>query len=271
MRLQASDLGAVLGGTNIVSVLCHDLAYGTGGYAVQGALDRISCSSWGAGELKRLHRHGNVVLDAARRLLIDFDNYYSRGMAFRIFGALAAEHKTGELAQLLCGPHGIGSLVAKFAVLTQPTEHSYLDRYHTKCIRFVEGICTALLSACVCGFTQQVMEHGVCASLAALMEIFFERDRKMHWYFEEHESEDPDIERDQIAACKLMLKLVQHEEARSTMLECGAAEAVRRFDSSCIRLISDWDLRYLTRAIRRKLDGRNGESARNLSTMYSFF
>jgi NhaP-type Na+/H+ or K+/H+ antiporter len=92
-------------------------------------------------------------------------------MAFKIFGEVAAEHKTGELAQLLCGPHGIGSLAATLAFVTQPTEHSYHGRHNTKCIRLVEGICTALMSACVHGLTQQVVEHGLCPSLVTLVEI----------------------------------------------------------------------------------------------------
>ena len=70
-RLRANDLGTALTGTNIVKILCHDLAYGTGGYPVQSALDRIACSSWGASQLRTLNRDGDLVLDAARRLLIE--------------------------------------------------------------------------------------------------------------------------------------------------------------------------------------------------------
>jgi hypothetical protein len=77
LRLHARDLGAFLIGTNIVSILCHDLAYGSGSYAVQSALDRISCSSWGVAQLRELDREGDVVLDAARRLLLMWANCFS--------------------------------------------------------------------------------------------------------------------------------------------------------------------------------------------------
>lgn len=69
--LHAKELGTILAGTNIVSILCEDLAYGSGSYALQSALDRISCSSWGISQLRKLDVAGGVALDAARRLLIE--------------------------------------------------------------------------------------------------------------------------------------------------------------------------------------------------------
>lgn len=189
-RLRANDLGTVLVGTNIVSLLCHDLAYGTGGYSVQNALDRISCSSWGESQLKILNRHGDSVLDAARRLLVEsvipstminkimrlpffssFDNVFSKGMAYRIFGKVAAEHKTRKLGQLLSGPHGVGSLVARFKFLIEPSVHPYHRRFGVQCVRSMEALCAALLSACCHGFTQQVVDQGLCLPLIALVEI----------------------------------------------------------------------------------------------------
>ena len=71
---------------------------------------------------------------------------------------------------------------------------------------------------------------------------------------EEDETEDPDVERDQIAVFKLLLRLLRNGEARNTMLECGASAAIRQFGSSFNRQQSDWYLRFLIDAIKQKLD-----------------
>ena len=92
-------------------------------------------------------------------------------MAYRIFGEIAAEHRSRELGLLLSGPHGVGSLVARFSFLIQPTVHSYHGRFGMQCMRSMEALCTALLSACCHGFLQQVVEQGLCQSLIALVEI----------------------------------------------------------------------------------------------------
>lgn len=71
---------------------------------------------------------------------------------------------------------------------------------------------------------------------------------------EEDETEDPDVERDQIAVCKLVLRLLQNDEARNIMVECGGTKAIKQFGSSFNRHQSDWYLRFLINAIKQKLD-----------------
>ncbi|KAF8589603.1 hypothetical protein K439DRAFT_323331 [Ramaria rubella] len=256
-HIHAKDLGVLLAGTHIVGILCHDLAYGTGGYAVQSALDRISCSSWGVAQLRRLNRQGDLVLDSARRLLLDFDNVYSRGMAFRIFGDMAVSNTTNsprKLDRLLKGEHGLGYLIKTFDLMVQPTQHQYQRRFGSQCVRSMEALCTSLLLACCHGFMTEVVRQGLCPLLVELVELFNKRDGVMGGYIENDETEDPDIERDQIAACKLMLKLLDNEEALSCMVNVGAADSFRKFGAHSNRLFSDWDLKVLIDLIWQKLE-----------------
>lgn len=84
-----------------------------------------------------------------------------------------------------------------------------------------------------------------------------ERDNRTRMDIDVDESEDPedlDMERDQIAMCKLVLKLLQNEDGRRIMLECGGAESFEEFGSSHMRQRSEWYLRFLIGAILPKLE-----------------
>ena len=72
--------------------------------------------------------------------------------------------------------------------------------------------------------------------------------------YESDDPEDPDVDRDQIAMCKLVLKLLQNEDGRRIMLECGGAKSLKEFGSSHMRQRSEWYLRFLTGAILPKLE-----------------
>ena len=94
-------------------------------------------------------------------------------MAFKIFGAAAAEHKKGELAQLLSGQYGVGSLVARFNRQINPVPQGAWTRYHSVMLgrRAIDALCTALLSACCYGFMQEVVDQELCPSLVKLVDI----------------------------------------------------------------------------------------------------
>ncbi|KAF8574066.1 hypothetical protein K439DRAFT_1665578 [Ramaria rubella] len=253
-RIHMNDLGVLLAGTHIVHILCQDLAYGTGAYAVQSALHHIARSSWGAAQLKRLNCQGTLILDCTRRLLIDFDNVYSIGMAFTIFGGIASmpsEGSPGGLSELLSGAYGLESLITTLRLTLEG--FTSINPFHIERLRLTRVLCTSLLSACCHGFIKKVVQLGTCSFLAELVDTFSIRDSAIQETVEDDGVEDIDIENAQIAAFKLILELTEDKEALHYMREAGLGLSLITFGTHSNRMFSRWSLQLLVSTIRDKL------------------
>ncbi|KAF8509355.1 hypothetical protein BU17DRAFT_98980 [Hysterangium stoloniferum] len=238
----------VIAKDNMIEILCRDLAYGAGGHLVQIALERISYTPWGKEKLQQLDLHSSILADGVKRLLTKFNNAYSYGIAFRIFGDISTE----KLAGLLSGPLGIGSLITQFSEIVDNAECRYsyeLNRGHT---HIVEAFCAALMDACCHGFIDGVVGGEIALPLVRLIWAFVQRDIFAASFIEEESGEVINIEKDQMAACRLLLKIFSHEAGQRKLLDAGAQEALGAFDRHSNRVFSGWEMKRLLSSIRRE-------------------
>ncbi|GJJ11071.1 hypothetical protein Clacol_005302 [Clathrus columnatus] len=246
-----------LDGTDITEILCNELAYGSGEYTIQTALERIARTEWGFHQLLRLvnsnkqSSHNNVVLDCVTRLL-SYENVFSCAMAIRIFGRVA--HTNEKIYSLIIGPTGgIAWLVERLGELTHSKIYLKQRRWRGRSVRAVESYCAALLTACINGFSEKIVQLGITTVLFRLMKIFTIRDRdpSVHSQIKENQHEDVDIERDQIACCELISYLLDVPIAKRRFL--SGIDVFRTFDAHSNRLFSDQKLLVSLASIMKQL------------------
>lgn len=195
LPLKHSISDIIPGGPSVVEILCGELAYGSGAYAIQTTLRQISRTEWGHRELVRLavrppseeNRYKNLIVDCVTKLLRlaglmlnwriflgmifsfppSFENGFSCAMAFRIFGRLACCNQ--EVYILLGGSKGVAWLVR---CLDEQT-FGYHNRVGGAGNKKIEIYCNALMAACTQGFVDCVIQHNIVPLLLRVMEMLY--------------------------------------------------------------------------------------------------
>ncbi|KIJ33953.1 hypothetical protein M422DRAFT_264092 [Sphaerobolus stellatus SS14] len=246
-RLKGPKSGEFMSGVRITKLLCHDLAYGQGNYAVQAALCRIAAIPWGEDDLRKLDEETVYVLDCVKRLLLEFNNPYSTSMTFQIFGRIS---KTSPKLGKLMVKHGVTPLICSFQSFINTGFQDY-KRFYLMYKRAFQQTCIALTAAMEIGYAPDILENNIYDHLVNFFKDLNKRDQSVIGGMEEERYDDQDIKQDQLAACQFIFALSSCDDGKEMLMSSPDVfiQTFRKFACHCNRIYSSTELRREIRLI----------------------